>query len=244
MGGGLRWLRRWLRGGGECEASTHLLQTAGPSTLRPMEIRDRILDAARRVYAQHGFRGATTRLIAIEAGVNEVSLFRTFGSKAALFQDLMRAVAEASPVPSLPDRPDDPERELTAWVGATLDKMREMRSILRKAIGEMEERPDAAATACEGPHCAGQILLDYVGRLAAAGLAEPEGDAETPVAMLMSTMWGDAMCRDMMSDAFPPADEAPARYVRAFLRAVGATPAAKSSAQRGPVLARGRRSAS
>lgn len=211
-----------------------------------MEIRDRILDAARRVYAQHGFRGATTRLIAIEAGVNEVSLFRTFGSKAALFQDLMRAVAEASPVPKLPDDPQQPERELTAWVRATLEQMRDMRSILRKAIGEMEERPDAAATACEGPHCAGQLLLDYVGRLGDAGLADPAaaGDAETPVTMLMSTMWGDAMCRDMMPDAFPPPDEAPARYVRAFLRAVGATPAAQSTAQSGPVLARRRRSAS
>ena len=209
-----------------------------------MEIRDRILDAARRVYAQHGFRGATTRLIAIEAGVNEVTLFRTFGSKAALFQDLMRAVAEASPVPKLPDDPQQPERELTAWVGATLDQMRDMRSILRKTIGEMEERPDAAATACEGPHCAGQILADYVERLAAAGLAEPAGDPDTPVAMLMSTLWGDTLCRDMMPDAFPPADEAPAKYVRAFLRAVGATPAAQPTARSGPVLARGRRSAS
>ena len=54
-----------------------------------MDIRDRILDAAKRIYAQHGFRGATTRLIAIEAGVNEVTLFRTFGSKAALFEALM-----------------------------------------------------------------------------------------------------------------------------------------------------------
>ena len=35
-----------------------------------MDIRDRILDAAKRVYAQHGFRGATTRLIANEAGVD------------------------------------------------------------------------------------------------------------------------------------------------------------------------------
>ena len=48
------------------------------------EIQNRILAAAARVYAQYGFRGATTRLIANEAGVNEVTLFRTFGSKAEL----------------------------------------------------------------------------------------------------------------------------------------------------------------
>jgi AcrR family transcriptional regulator len=72
-----------------------------------MDIRDRILDAAKKVYAQHGFRGATTRLIAIEAGVNEVTLFRTFGSKAALFEALMQAHVAASPIPDLPDIPVD-----------------------------------------------------------------------------------------------------------------------------------------
>ena len=74
-----------------------------------MDIRQRILDAAKRVYAQHGFRGATTRLIAIEAGVNEVTLFRTFGSKATLFEAVMHSHVAQSPAPSLPDRPRDPE---------------------------------------------------------------------------------------------------------------------------------------
>ncbi|HUR29742.1 MAG TPA: helix-turn-helix domain-containing protein, partial [Planctomycetota bacterium] len=51
--------------------------------------RERILEAAGRVYAKHGFRGATTRLIAAEAGVNEVTLFRTFGSKGALLEAVL-----------------------------------------------------------------------------------------------------------------------------------------------------------
>ena len=68
-----------------------------------MDIRDRILEAAKRVYAQHGFRGATTRLIAIEADVNEVTLFRTFGSKAALFEALMAAHNAQTPIPELPE---------------------------------------------------------------------------------------------------------------------------------------------
>ena len=70
-----------------------------------MDIRDRILDAAKKVYAQHGFRGATTRLIAIEAGVNEVTLFRTFGSKAALFEALMQATLRNRPFRRFPTDP-------------------------------------------------------------------------------------------------------------------------------------------
>ena len=81
-----------------------------------MDIRDRILEAAKRVYAQHGFRGATTRLIAIEADVNEVTLFRTFGSKAALFEALMAAHNAQTPIPELPDEPVDPAKELVRVV--------------------------------------------------------------------------------------------------------------------------------
>ena len=109
-----------------------------------MDIRDRILDAAKKVYAQHGFRGATTRLIAIEAGVNEVTLFRTFGSKAALFEALMHAHVAASPIPDLPDIPADPEREMTGWCSAILHHLRENRAIIRTSFGEMEDRPAAA----------------------------------------------------------------------------------------------------
>ena len=41
-----------------------------------MDVRDKILLAAVTVFAEVGFRGATTRRIAQEAGVNEITLFR------------------------------------------------------------------------------------------------------------------------------------------------------------------------
>ena len=109
-----------------------------------MDIRDRILEAAKKIYALHGFRGATTRLIAIEAGVNEVTLFRTFGSKAALFEAVMSTHVANAPIPMLPDNPVDPEREMTEWVNAVLSHMRENRSLIRKSFGEIEDRPEAA----------------------------------------------------------------------------------------------------
>jgi AcrR family transcriptional regulator len=187
-----------------------------------MDIRDRILDAAKKTYALHGFRGATTRLIAIEAGVNEVTLFRTFGSKAALFEAVMSAHVANAPIPELPDNPVDPEREMTEWVGAVLSHMRENRALIRKSFGEIEDRPEAAVSMCEGPNCAGMILTDYLMRLQSMGIAAADGDIPTAVAMLMSSMFGDAISRDVMPSAFPqPQEEAAARYVRIFLRALG-----------------------
>jgi AcrR family transcriptional regulator len=50
------------------------------------EVRSLLLDAARSLFAAKGYAGATTRDIAIEAGVSEALLFRHFGTKAQLFE--------------------------------------------------------------------------------------------------------------------------------------------------------------
>ena len=54
-----------------------------------------ILDAAIGVMIAHGYVGATTKLIADAAGINEVTLFRKFGNKAQL---LLAAVAREAEV--------------------------------------------------------------------------------------------------------------------------------------------------
>jgi AcrR family transcriptional regulator len=188
--------------------------------------RERILEAAARVYAQYGFRGATTRLIAQEAGVNEVTLFRLFGSKAQLFDELLNKQLHASTVPLLPAEPgDDPESELTEWCAVLLSQMRASRSFLRKMLGETEERPEAARSACVGPHCAAESLERYVTRLRALGLADTDADCRTAISMFMSALFGDVMVRDAMTEHFfpEPEEDAPARYVATFLRAAGVT---------------------
>ena len=61
---------------------------SGSRSAGVLETRRRILEAAARVFARDGFHGATTRDIAREAQVNEVTLFRHFHSRG----DLLRAV--------------------------------------------------------------------------------------------------------------------------------------------------------
>ncbi|HYC50759.1 MAG TPA: helix-turn-helix domain-containing protein [Gemmatimonadaceae bacterium] len=186
------------------------------------EIRHRILEAAARVYAQYGFRGATTRLIATEAGVNEVTLFRTFGSKARLLQEMLQQQVSATEVPTLPTDVADPARAITAWCATTLQYLRGHAHLIRKTIAEAEERPEAACQACEGPNSAGASLVLYVERLREEGLADGDADVDVAVSMFMSAMFGDALYREVMPQAFPqPAEDAPARYVHTFLRAVG-----------------------
>jgi AcrR family transcriptional regulator len=57
--------------------------------------RERILDSSLHLFAEKGFTGATTKDISAKAGVNEVTLFRHFGSKRALF---VSVIQERSPL--------------------------------------------------------------------------------------------------------------------------------------------------
>lgn len=206
--------------------------------------RAKLLEAAARVYAETGFRGATTRRIADEAGVNEVTIFRHFGSKAALIDEAVRN-RSASPLrerPVLPEHPEDPERELTAWCTAHLEHLRARRSLIRKAMSEMEERPQSVPCATEPALCAAVELRDYMRGLEAQGFVhwdncrpgERNELAHAAGAMLMNAIFADAMGRDMMPELYPqPADRAPAMYVRLFLCAIGAgEPATRTSGAR------------
>ena len=55
------------------------------------EVRALIAASARAVFAERGFAGATTREIADRAGASEVLIFRYFGSKATLFEEIIVA---------------------------------------------------------------------------------------------------------------------------------------------------------
>jgi len=52
-------------------------------------VRRRILDTAIKLFAQKGFRGTTTKEIALAAAVNEVTIFRHFASKQELYAAIL-----------------------------------------------------------------------------------------------------------------------------------------------------------
>jgi AcrR family transcriptional regulator len=188
-----------------------------------MASRQKLLAAAARIYGESGFRGATTRRIADEAGVNEVTLFRLFGSKSALIAEALRehAPRRTDPV-SLPDEPTDPERELTAWCDAQLAHLRAARSMIRKAMGEIEEHPEMAPCMSEGTQCAFRELREYGMKLKHRGAAISDAEVHAAAAMLISALFADAMGREMMPTLYPqPETDAAALYTRLFLRSVG-----------------------
>jgi AcrR family transcriptional regulator len=186
-----------------------------------MEIRDKILSAAARVYSQHGFRGATTRLIAQEADVNEVTLFRTFGSKEALIEEAIRFHSESAEFARLPEEPDDPERELGEWCEAHIAHIRRRRPLIVSCMADIDERPEVACGAARGADRAWGELHRYLERLKERGLMDPSINTRAAGSMFMGAAFGDAMGREMITEMFPqPADAAPHEYTKLFLRMI------------------------
>lgn len=187
-----------------------------------MDTRSTILNAAVQVFSQHGFRGSTTRRIADAAAVNEVTIFRYFGSKEALLQEAIRGSNVNAFSNPLPDEPKTPSRELTEWCNAVVNHLHSRSSVIRKCMGEMEERPELGDQASEAPMRATNELCAYFGRLRSKGFTEEEFDPIVASAMLIGSLFHDAMGRDMMPDVYPkPANTAPGKYANLILRALG-----------------------
>ncbi|MEP7348066.1 MAG: helix-turn-helix domain-containing protein [Gemmatimonadaceae bacterium] len=189
--------------------------------------REKLLSAAARVYAEAGFRGSTTRRIADEAGMNEVTIFRLFGSKAALLAEAVRHSATEGVAHLLPAEPGNPERELTAWASVQLDFLRIHGSMIRKSLAEVEELPGMGTQACEGCMRGRIDLRRYARKLCERWGTTRAVDLDAAVAMLIGAIMSDAIARDVMPAGFPePAQRAAAAYVRVFLRAIGKPAAA------------------
>lgn len=84
---------------------------------------DRVIAAANDLFAERGYANTTTRAIAEKAGVNEVTLFRRFGSKAGI----LRAWAE------------DAAADMAGFAIAEVKEPQDLRSTL-DALAQLEVR--------------------------------------------------------------------------------------------------------
>ncbi|HUP90361.1 MAG TPA: TolC family protein [Longimicrobiales bacterium] len=188
-----------------------------------MEIRNRILDAAVKVFGETGYRGATTRRIAQLADVNEVTLFRHFGSKEELLHEAVQQISSTDDSVALPADPQNPERELTLWARAQHDHLTRHSSVIRTCMAESGEHPEMARCAQHRPMKVAAELRTYLGKLQKKGMADANVDLPSATSFLMGAVFNDAMGRAIMPELFKhTAAQAPAKYVKLFLRAIGA----------------------
>jgi AcrR family transcriptional regulator len=188
-----------------------------------MDVREGILKAAARIYCEAGFRGATTRRIANEAGVNEVTVFRHFGSKEALLREAIgRQWGGGGCAPPALESGDDPAAALLDWARRMTAGLRQMAPLIRTRLGEFEEHPEIVPPRGSPPAQATAALTEFLERLRAAGLARPDFDPRTAAAMLMAVLFADGIVREGLPDMFSDdIDRSIDEYVRIFLRGIG-----------------------
>ncbi|MFZ9690105.1 MAG: TetR/AcrR family transcriptional regulator [Phycisphaerales bacterium] len=192
-----------------------------------LDTKGALLAVAARLFAGLGWRGTTTRRVAAAAGVNEVTVFRHFGSKETLLQEAVAWSAAQDEFSPLPEVPGDVRTELVAWAAAQHAIVQRKRAMMRTCLAEFEEHPGLARVACAKPMRSMEDAVRYLAAAQAAGTLPPAAALEGPVAMLMHSIFMDGMTRDVLPGCSPvAADEAIGIYVDVVLRALGATEAA------------------
>jgi AcrR family transcriptional regulator len=211
--------------------------TGYPAGSAQSDTRAGILAAALEAYSKYGFRGATTRRIAELAGVNEVTLFRHFGSKEVLIGEALRSFPGTGLHVRLPVHPCDPETELAAWSEGQLAHLRDKRWMIRTYMGEIGERSALWEDAAGSLRAAITDLHEYLVRVREAGMSCGGFDDRDAAKTLISALFSDAIGRDMLPEAYPPAQTAAHQYAMTALLLIGVDsnrPPAQSDATGAP----------
>jgi AcrR family transcriptional regulator len=210
--------------------STHLqiiIRLTILSTLME-EIHERILNATIRVYAEAGFRGATTRRVAQEAGVNEITLFRHFGTKEALIKAALKASGRG--IQSAPPEPRAPASELYVWALATYHHWYENRRLINQVMGDLAEHPELAPDICEEPSCEHAMLSRYLERMRELGMTSQPFHADAAAGLLLGSVFTHALWRDHFEKpGLPPVEEVIRQYVALLLAALGSRSPAEAA---------------
>lgn len=189
------------------------------------DLREKILDVTAAVYADAGYRGTTTRRIAAEAGVNEVTLFRHFGSK----DELIKAALKREHARMISASPDldaaDPALALEQWALDMHARFHSHSALIRQLLGDAAERPDLVALdPCDDAGSEAKAIIGWLAALQRNGRLGAEGDAFIAGHMLVNTLFTDALWRDHMPpDHAPPVAIVVRRMVAFTLRGLGYT---------------------
>lgn len=194
---------------------------APPAAPVAQDTESRILTAFLRLAAARGLARVTTRDVAREAGVNEVTIFRHFGDKARLTREAVRRFSPADELAALDPQVDggDPARAeegLMRCLRNLADRLRVHPELVRFGLSEAARTAELPAILAI-PRAVHGFLLRAL-RQAKPAL-RPEVSVETTALQWMGLLLVSRLLADsgLPIDASPPAME---RHIAAAVRAV------------------------
>ena len=188
---------------------------------RPESTRLRIMDAASQLFTEKGFSGTTTRAIAELAGVNEVTIFRHFGSKDKLAKAIMDQFGGLAIAEDLEDYlTGDYHQDLTLIGGVLMNVMTDRADSMRMAICEAGKFPEFRQAVVENPRQLRLMLARYFQRHMSAGLIEP-GHPEVLAQAFLGMFFSYVVLNRFLLDSLDPeisSDEIVVQFVSLFVQ--------------------------
>ncbi len=174
----------------------------------------RIFKAALEMLASHGYKGATTQKIAARAGVNEVTLFRRYGSKAGLLEKVIDHQLSDTPLNKLVYT-GDLEADLLAIVKAYIDTNQRYGDIVPILLVELSLNPDLQGS-FSTPWKNIQVIVKIIQEYQRQGLLKDESPLVSLSALIGPIMVSQMFRRANLNLPVPALD--PQDHVGCFLR--------------------------
>ncbi|MBN1666639.1 MAG: TetR/AcrR family transcriptional regulator [Anaerolineales bacterium] len=169
------------------------------------DTRQRILRAAADLFAELGYARTTTRAIAEAAGVNEVTLFRHFGSKNKLLSEM---ISQHSALPNLSavienQLSGDYQQDLILLANIFYRAITERKEALRLMLCEAGELPELREVLVQAPNQLRTGLQRYFQRQIKAGLI-PKQHPEVLAQAFMGMFFSYGIAREMLDSKIAP----------------------------------------
>jgi len=193
------------------------------------ETQERIIQAATRVISQVGYTNATTRAIAAEAGVNEVTLFRRFGNKSNL---LMAVAYRNSARPGLEEAlkgqlSGDYRQDLLNLGTGFLMMMKQHRRAILMSLCEAQRSPEVREVIAQSPLQQRRLLGEYLRRQMQRGVVRELPDPELLAQAFFGMFFEYSLSQMLISEdpaSEPPAEQVAAQIVDLFVRGTASQP--------------------
>jgi AcrR family transcriptional regulator len=171
----------------------------------PEDTGHRILQAAALVFAERGYTRATTRALAAAAGVNEVTLFRHFGSKKNLFAAVLQQYGGPALSAELEGLLSGDYRQDLLAVGKLLMQVLwERRDAMRLMLCEAAHFPEVQSVMVENPRQLRLAMARYFQQQIERGRVrafDPEALAQAFIGMFFSYTIGRGILEDEIAPA-------------------------------------------
>jgi AcrR family transcriptional regulator len=197
------------------------------ATRRRPPARQLLLTAAARIFARDGLEGATTRAISREAGVNEVTLFRHFGTKEHLLEAVVGSafgVAGRAPDGDAPPATRSLRSDLEAFSRRYEALLMENLPLIRTMVGEIHRHAVCQHQALRGIFLPmRESLIERLRTACRLGEARPDINPLVAADLFAGTIFSEVLRRETLkkSQGYSSAEYRKAS-VAIFLRGIAA----------------------